>query len=78
MLILFLYSQVKTNFGHSEAASALTSIMKVVLALEKGKIPPTYGVKKLNPKRKSIYQPLIEIMLKKILNTEQSISTRLI
>jgi acyl transferase domain-containing protein len=42
--------QVKTNVGHSEAASGLTSILKVTKAFENGKIPPTYGVKKVNPK----------------------------
>ncbi|KAI1142779.1 polyketide synthase [Hypoxylon sp. FL0543] len=40
----------KPNFGHSEAASALTSVIKVLLAFEKGQIPPTRGIKKLNPK----------------------------
>ncbi|KAI0456760.1 polyketide synthase-like protein [Xylaria acuta] len=43
---------VKTNFGHSEAASGLTSVMKVCLAFEKGFIPPTCGVTILNPKLK--------------------------
>ncbi|KAL7931844.1 polyketide synthase [Trichoderma chlorosporum] len=43
---------VKTNMGHSEAASGLTSIIKVALAFEHGVIPPTYGVKTLNPKLK--------------------------
>lgn len=38
--------------GHSEAASGLTSIIKVALAFEHGLIPPTYGVKNLNPKCK--------------------------
>ncbi|KAI0103903.1 putative polyketide synthase [Nemania sp. FL0031] len=42
--------KVKTNLGHSEAASGLTSIIKVALAFEHGLIPPTYGVKNLNPK----------------------------
>jgi acyl transferase domain-containing protein len=41
---------VKTNLGHSEAASGLTSVIKVALAFDKGFIPPTYGVKTLNPK----------------------------
>ncbi|KAI1298538.1 polyketide synthase-like protein [Xylaria venustula] len=41
---------VKTNLGHSEAASGLTSIMKVLLSFDKGVIPPTYGVNQLNPK----------------------------
>ncbi|KAI1423523.1 putative polyketide synthase [Xylaria sp. FL1777] len=43
---------VKTNLGHSEAASGLTSILKVALAFKHGLIPPTYGVKNLNPKLK--------------------------
>ncbi|KAI3316485.1 polyketide synthase-like protein [Xylariaceae sp. AK1471] len=42
--------QVKTNFGHSEATSGLTSIMKVLLSFKNGIIPPTYGVTRLNPK----------------------------
>ncbi|CAH0054521.1 unnamed protein product [Clonostachys solani] len=41
---------VKTNLGHSEAASGLTSIIKATLALQKGEVPATVGVKKLNPK----------------------------
>lgn len=42
--------KVKTNLGHSEAASGLSGIIKSVLALENGKIPASYGVDKLNPK----------------------------
>ncbi|KAI1433783.1 ketoacyl-synt-domain-containing protein [Xylaria sp. CBS 124048] len=45
-----LIGSVKTNMGHSEAASGITSIIKVVNALEKGMIPPTIGVKNINPK----------------------------
>lgn len=47
-----LIGSVKTNLGHSEAASGISSIIKVVLALEKKQIPPTIGVTKLNPKLK--------------------------
>ncbi|EED21266.1 polyketide synthase, putative [Talaromyces stipitatus ATCC 10500] len=43
---------VKTNMGHGEAASGLTSVIKVALAFENGIIPPTYGVKEFNPKLK--------------------------
>jgi acyl transferase domain-containing protein len=51
---------VKSNLGHSEAASGLTSILKVALAFEYGMIPPTFGVKNLNPKRKNPGDPEIE------------------
>ncbi|KAI0856051.1 polyketide synthase-like protein [Xylaria cubensis] len=39
----------KPNFGHSEAASSLTSLIKVCLAFREGIIPPTRGVATLNP-----------------------------
>ncbi|KAI1321024.1 putative polyketide synthase [Xylariaceae sp. FL0255] len=41
---------IKTNVGHSEAASGLTSLMKVALAFQHSKIPPTRDIAKLNPK----------------------------
>ncbi|KAI1074585.1 polyketide synthase [Whalleya microplaca] len=41
---------VKPTIGHSEASSGLSSIIKVVLAFENGRIPPTCGVHKVNPK----------------------------
>ncbi|KAI1398297.1 polyketide synthase [Hypoxylon fuscum] len=44
-----LIGSVKTNLGHTEGASALAAIMKVVLSLESGFIPPSIGVKTLNP-----------------------------
>ncbi|KAI0105879.1 putative polyketide synthase [Daldinia grandis] len=40
----------KPAFGHSEAASSLTSLIKVVLAFQHGMIPPTRGVETPNPK----------------------------
>nr|APX43996.1 polyketide synthase [Pestalotiopsis microspora] len=47
-----MIGSVKTNLGHSEAASGLTSIIKVSLAFDNNRIPPTHGVKTLNPKLK--------------------------
>lgn len=44
-----LIGSIKPSLGHTEGASALASIMKVVLSLEAGEIPPTYGVEELNP-----------------------------
>ena len=47
-----LIGSVKTNLGHSEAASAISSIMKVTMAMEHKIIPETVGVKNVNPKIK--------------------------
>lgn len=44
-----LIGSIKPNLGHTEGASAIASIMKVVMSLEAGEIAPTYGVKNLNP-----------------------------
>lgn len=44
-----LIGSIKPNLGHTEGASAIASIIKVVLSLEKGQVPPTHGVQKLNP-----------------------------
>lgn len=45
--------QVKPNFGHSEGASGLTSLIKAVLALENRIIPPNLHFETPNPKSKS-------------------------
>ncbi|KAJ0124007.1 uncharacterized protein J7T55_012480 [Diaporthe amygdali] len=44
-----LIGSAKTNLGHSEAASALTHIIKTSLILDSGVIPPTIGIQKFNP-----------------------------
>ncbi|KAI3327074.1 reducing type I polyketide synthase [Xylariaceae sp. AK1471] len=41
---------VKSNVGHSEAASGLTSLIKVILAIEKGVIPGTATFLDPNPR----------------------------
>lgn len=45
-----LIGSIKPNLGHTEGASALASIMKVVLSLEAGEIAPTCGIEQLNPR----------------------------
>ncbi|KAL4748821.1 hypothetical protein BDW72DRAFT_146407 [Aspergillus terricola var. indicus] len=45
-----LIGSVKPNLGHSEGASALTSIIKMVLALENQTIPPNINFSMPNPK----------------------------
>lgn len=54
-----LIGSVKTNVGHSEGASGLTSILKVVSSFENGRIAPSYGITNLNPKCKapSVFSP---------------------
>lgn len=43
---------VKTSLGHTEAASGIAALIKVVLAMEKGQIPPNVNFDKPNPKLK--------------------------
>ncbi|CBF84683.1 hypothetical protein AN8910.2 [Aspergillus nidulans FGSC A4] len=45
-----LIGSVKPNLGHSEGASALTSIIKMTLALENQTIPPNINFSTPNPK----------------------------
>lgn len=40
---------VKSNVGHLEGTSGFAGIIKAVLALEKGIIPPNTNFEKLNP-----------------------------
>ncbi|KAH8782685.1 putative polyketide synthase [Diaporthe sp. PMI_573] len=47
-----LVGSVKSNIGHLEAVAGLAAIIKSVLILENGLIPPTVNIKTLNPKLK--------------------------
>lgn len=47
-----LVGSVKSNIGHLEATAGLAAIIKSVLILENGLIPPTININTLNPKLK--------------------------
>src|SRR5690606_32732136 len=45
-----LIGSIKTNIGHAEAASGVAGLMKVVLALQEGAIPPHLHFERPNPR----------------------------
>lgn len=44
---------VKTNIGHLEATSGLAGLIKAILVLERGLIPPNINFQRLSPKIKA-------------------------
>ncbi|KAH9907259.1 hypothetical protein F4778DRAFT_768899 [Xylariomycetidae sp. FL2044] len=54
-----LIGSIKPNFGHSEAASSMATIVKATLALENGIIPPTAGITRLNTSTTSMPLPTV-------------------
>ena len=58
-----LTEQVKPNVGHSEGASGLTSVIKMVLALENKTVPPNINFLTPSPKSKFTRQLSWDSML---------------
>lgn len=50
MLTLLVSGAVKSNIGHLEGGSGLASLIKTILILEKGVIPPNANFERVNPK----------------------------
>lgn len=48
-----LIGSIKPNIGHSEAASSMGTIIKSIMALENGIIPPTAGLTRPHPASRS-------------------------
>ncbi|KAI8623623.1 polyketide synthase [Xylariaceae sp. FL1651] len=61
---LFIGS-IKTNIGHTEAASAIAGLMKSIMALEKEVMPPSIGVQTLNPNM-NLYGGAIKVLTNSI------------
>lgn len=59
-----LIGSVKSNMGHSEPASGICAITKVLIAMESGMIPPNLHFKIPNPKIPALLNGSIEVGIK--------------
>lgn len=57
-----LIGSVKSNLGHTENASGLCSIVKIILALEKGSIAPNLNFSVPNPEIKGLLEGRLKVV----------------
>ncbi|KAK8099555.1 uncharacterized protein PG998_012796 [Apiospora kogelbergensis] len=56
-----LFGSVKGNFGHSEAASGVSALIKTILMLQRGQIPPQANFTVLNPAIPGVEEANMEV-----------------
>lgn len=54
-----LLSAIKSQIGHTEGASGIAAIQKVVLSLEKRIVPATIGISRVNPASRPLTFPTL-------------------
>ncbi|KAJ8679083.1 hypothetical protein QAD02_014870 [Eretmocerus hayati] len=57
-----LVGSIKSNLGHSEPASGLCSIAKVVIAMESGLIPPNLHLKNVRKELKAVHEGRLKVV----------------
>lgn len=67
---------VKTNIGHLEAAAGLAGVIKVLLMMRHGKIPPSLNIKTINPMIEFDYTPFTVVRSLKDWDTPDNIPRR--
>ncbi|KAG5678935.1 hypothetical protein PVAND_008554 [Polypedilum vanderplanki] len=69
-----IVGSVKSNLGHAEAASAMPSLAKILIAFESGKIPPNINLNKLREDIPAFAEGRIEVATDAVPLTSEYIS----
>ncbi len=60
-----LIGSVKSNIGHTEGAAGLASVLKILLAMYHGEIPPNINFSEPNPEMKGILEGRLKVVLER-------------